>query len=239
MITRNELKYIKSLKLKKNRQKENLFVIEGLKNVTEAIHSGLEIRFLLSTEKYRDHFNKFNHSVISVPEMNGISTLKNNSSSLAVAKIPERNIDQLDQSQHIFVLDGVSDPGNLGTIVRSLDWFGYSQLICSHDCSDFYNTKAITATMGSFTRIQPIYVDLKRYLQAVKIPIYGMLMEGEELSTLDIQESSIFVLGSESHGIRPEILEYVEKPITIRRFGNAESLNVAMATTILLHHLRS
>jgi TrmH family RNA methyltransferase len=237
MITRNELKFIKALQQKKNRVAEGLFLVEGLKNVNELLKSSYQIDKILVSSRYKDKIDHAKAIEVKEKDLDYVSSLKSNSSCVAVVRKPHPSA--LDFSKHIVVLDGVSDPGNLGTIIRTMDWFGFSQLVCSDDSAEFYNPKTIASTMGSFTRIIPLYLPLDDFFKQNTNPTYGMLLDGQTISGLDTKSPSVFVMGSESHGIRKEFISRIDHPITIPGNGKAESLNVAIATAILLHHLSS
>lgn len=237
MISRNELKFIKSLQQKKNRTAEGLFLVEGLKNVIELLDSSYEIERVLVSERYKDTLHYENAIVIKEKDLNYVTSLKSNTTCLAVVKKPVTR--PLDYSKHIMVLDGISDPGNLGTIVRTMDWFGFSQLVCSEDCAEFFNPKTIAATMGSFTRIIPSYMPLDEFFEQNNNSVFGMVLEGTNVSELEVSLPSVFVAGSESHGIRQQVIDRLDHAITIKGTGQAESLNVAIATSILLFRLSS
>ncbi|MCZ6901068.1 MAG: RNA methyltransferase [Bacteroidetes bacterium] len=237
MISKNELKYIKSLKLKKYRAREKKFLVEGIKNVSELVKSDFELDNIFCTREYT-HLISQPHQIVSKDQLKSVSSLKTNESCLAVAKIKSFQNETVNFSDHVIVLDHVGDPGNLGTIIRSLDWFGFSQIICSTDSADFYNPKTISASMGSFTRVHPIYTDLHTLLKDSQESIYGLMLKGTPLQDAGISKPSIFILGSESHGISHSISKLVQNEITIPGKGAAESLNVAVSTTVLLYHLR-
>ncbi len=237
MISRNELKFIKSLKLKKNRNSEKLFTVEGVKNVLELLNSDFEIKSLYVTDQYKDIFHDHNFSLLSKSDLISISSFKNNETCLAVASQKQPKPLQLGLKSSVIALDGVSDPGNLGTIIRTMDWFGIDNLICSMDTADFYNHKTIVSTMGSFTRVIPEYCDLVETIRKLDLPVYGLSLDGQPLSKSIIVKPSIFVMGSESHGIRKPVSEVIQKPIKIEGGGKAESLNVAIATSILLYNI--
>jgi TrmH family RNA methyltransferase len=237
MISRNELKFIKSLKLKKNRNNEKLFTVEGVKNVLELLTSDFEIKSLYVTDKYKDIFHNQNYSLISRSDLISISSFKNNETCLAVVKQKKPNPLTSGIKSSVIALDGVSDPGNLGTIIRTMDWFGINNLICSMDTADFYNHKTIVSTMGSFTRVIPRYCDLVDTIAKLDLPVYGLSLDGEPLSRTNIVKPSIFVMGSESHGIRKPVSKVIQNPVKIEGGGNAESLNVAIATSILLYNI--
>lgn len=243
MPTKNDLKFIKSLRLKKYRIQEKQYVIEGRKSIEEALRAKMKVSKLLLTETYYSELKQQNllghqpYEIVTQRILESISSFQSNDSGAGILpilpmRVPDRN------GVHI-VLDGVRDPGNLGTIIRSVDWFGFDTLICSPDCADFFNPKTISATMGSFTRIQPIYLELEQYLSEFShLPVFGMALGGESLESTVLLKDAIYVLGSESHGIRSQLLPSIHHQIAISQFGQAESLNVAMATSILLYTLR-
>ncbi|MFY0685583.1 MAG: RNA methyltransferase [Cyclobacteriaceae bacterium] len=235
-VSKNELKLIKSLKLKKFRTRENLFLIEGIKNVNEVISSDFEIVMICATLSAAE-FISSDVSIISDKKLNEVSTLSTNQDCIAVAKIKQYGTHEIDFQKPVIALDGVGDPGNVGTIVRALDWFGYSHVLCSHDCADFYNPKTIASSMGSFTRIKPVYTDLVSYLTSFTGRVMAMDLEGEPLSQEKSRDQTIYVMGSESHGLSAELKKTIDRNITIQGSGGAESLNVAMATSMLLYQL--
>ena len=239
MITKNELKTIKSLKIKKFRLQEGKFLVEGLKNVLELLNSEFEVTNLLCTDECKSNFTNLPYEVVSSNQLNSISTLTNNTTCIAVAKIMPFDEEQIDTSDHVIAFDGISDPGNLGTIMRSLDWFGFKQFVCTLDTTDFYNPKTIAASMGSFSRIRGIYLEIQDFVSTWKGPKYQLTLEGDDISKMKFSEPSLFVLGSESQGVSPKVAQSIGDKLTIPKYGNGESLNVAMATTILLHSLRT
>ena len=156
---------------------------------------------------------------------------------LAVARIPEQK--PLASKGMVLALDGIANPGNMGTIIRTAEWFGIRQVVCSKDCVELWNPKVIQATMGSVFRMQVTYTDLERFLEDTKTAgkaIYGALLEGTNLFRMTSWEEGVIVIGSESHGIRPGVLPYITHPITIPRAAGSvtESLNASMATGIIL-----
>jgi TrmH family RNA methyltransferase len=238
MISKSEMKAIKRLKLKKYRIKDELFVVEGVKNIKELLTSRFELVSLYCLPELSTNFSDTKYTEANEDQLQAITSFATQQGCLAVAKISNVKVqDYTALDHHLILLDGVSDPGNLGTIIRTLDWFGYSQLICSSDCADCYNPKTISATMGSFTRVNVVYVDLISLIQKFKGDVYGMSLNGQSLNSLTPSGHSAFVLGSESHGIRPELLGYITNQITIAKHGQAESLNVGIAAGILLHRL--
>ncbi|MDW3191710.1 MAG: RNA methyltransferase [Cytophagales bacterium] len=243
MVTKSSLKFIKSLKLKKYRQQEKYYVIEGRKGIEEALKSGLPIEQVIGTESFGIWLEKnalltdVSFESVNQRTLEGISSFQSNNTGVAVAPIIDH---ELQEEGPRIILDGVRDPGNLGTIIRSMDWFGFKTLICSPDCADCYNPKTLAATMGSFTRLVPHYMNLESYLSdRPELPVYGMLLGGKPMEGMPLPEEAAYLLGSESHGIREPLLPFVKNKIAITQFGGAESLNVAMATTILLYAMRA
>jgi TrmH family RNA methyltransferase len=242
MVSKNELKFIKSLKVKKYRLRERRFIVEGTKNVLELINSKYKIDLLLVSEgfrlQYESYLNNLKFEIVSEKVLASIGSFKSNNTCLAVAYFLDDNDQKIDLNEQIFCLDGVSDPGNFGTIIRTLDWFGFKQIVCSDSCAELHNPKVISSSMGSFTRMKVVYTDLKEFVGKSNLPLYGADMNGENLYTSKIKSPSIVVMGSESHGISPEIKEKLNYGITIPQVGKAESLNVGIATGIIASYLR-
>ncbi len=242
MFSKNEQKFVKSLKVKKYRTREKLFLVEGSKNVLELLKSDFKIEFLLGTQEFFASYisrQDIRKEVVKVDLLEQLGTFKSNSTCLAVAHF--RKDANKDNSLNTvqFALDNVGDPGNLGTIIRTLDWFGYNELICSLDCAEFYHPKVIASTMGSFTRVTVRYVDMSEYLAKVNVPIYAADMDGKNIYKSSISSPSIMLMGSESNGISNNSKKYVTDYIAIPRIGNAESLNVGVATGIIAGYLRN
>lgn len=230
MISNKEKKYIKSLQIKKYRQQHQAFLVEGWKSVEELLESNYEIELLFVSEKYQ---NSCNGVVLSSKEINDISSLSNNKDAVAVVKMPTNKI-KIKQNQPIFIFDGIQDPGNLGTIVRTADWLGYSNIICSTDSVDFYNPKVISSTKGSFLRVIPLYIDLIEYLKEnVGNKIVLADLGGTDYKKSNLDNNSIIVFGGESLGVREDIRQNFKERITIPKRGEAESLNVAMSFGII------
>jgi TrmH family RNA methyltransferase len=132
------------------------------------------------------------------------------------------------------VLDDIRDPGNLGTMIRTADWYGVKHIIASEESADFYNPKVLSATMGSFCRVQVFYTDIESYLRMVRRPVYGTFLDGLDVHQVNFKEGGLIVIGNESNGISQSIEKLVTQKITIPRYGNAESLNAAIATGVIL-----
>ncbi|KYN83153.1 RNA methyltransferase [Vibrio cidicii] len=240
MISKNQLKLLRALGQKKQRKAQGLFLVQGEKNVLELAKSTLAVQQIFATEEFLAQNGKelasFECIEASLDDLTKASTLVSNNAAIAVVEIPRVEI-PLAQGLMI-ALDGVSDPGNLGTIIRVADWYGIKHIVASSDCADPYNPKTISATMGSFGRVQVSLVDLPSYLQQSNLPIYGAFLEGKSVHKTDFAAQGILLMGSESHGIREQASKFVTDKITIPAFGGAESLNVAMATGIILDNMR-
>ena len=239
IATKSEIKFVKSLKLKKNRVKENKFIVEGLKNVQELLKSKYDVLELFCTTTYVKLFNNYGCKLISPEELSNMGNFTTNNACLAIAKCMKVDSDQFSKEQRIIILDGIANPGNLGTIIRALDWFGFKYLICSKNCADFHNPKTLSASMGSFTRVAALYVDLDDYLDNFSGDLYGLDLVGKSLDSFSSPNRCGFILGNETHGISPSILPLLKDRLTIKKYGSAESLNVAMSANILLYQLRS
>ena len=239
MLSKNEHKLITSLQRKKYRIQHQLFVAEGIKVVNEFLNSNLQIQKLFCVEDYYQAISKYKPELISEKELLKLSSLSTPNKVIGVFKIPQNDI--LQTKGLIVALDAINDPGNLGTIIRLCDWFGVSQLVCSTDTVDCYNSKVVQASMGSLARTSIVYTDLKNYLSNAEIPIYGAVMNGKNVNDTELEKNGILVMGNESNGISPEIEKLLNHKITIPRFSKnntPESLNVATATAVLLNEFR-
>jgi TrmH family RNA methyltransferase len=238
MLSKAQISLITSLQHKKFRTAHGLFIVEGIKSVTEFVHSSYKIQKIFATDQACAKLLKIPQSikpiVLSENDFNKISALKSPQGALALIEIPERqhfDIESL-KNKHTLVLDGVQDPGNLGTIIRTAEWFGIQQIICSKDTVDAYNPKVVQATMGSLARLKLHYTAIEELIQQQEIPTYGALLEGKSIYDVDFGKQGLIVMGNEGNGIRPELIPAIKTAVTIPRIGLAESLNVAVATTI-------
>ncbi len=213
-------------------------MVEGNKIICELFNSDIKIKEIYSTDPQKLGRTDIPVTHISENELKKISFLKNPKDSVAVCYlVPEEKAGDKDIQ---LVLDGIQDPGNLGTIIRLADWFGIEQIICSEDTVDFYNPKVIQATMGSFIRVNTVYTNLIEYLSETKNINIGTDMEGESIYTFQRPEKINLILGNEGNGMRPETEKLLQKSISIPRFGKSrstESLNVSMAAGIILGQL--
>lgn len=240
MLTAHTIKILQSLDKKKFRQKYNLFLVEGNKIICELFNSNFKIKEIFSTDPQKLDRTDIPVTHISENELKKISFLQNPKDSVAVCYL--KTEEQFEDQNIQLVLDGIQDPGNLGTIIRLADWFGIEQIICSEDTVDFYNPKVIMASMGSFTRVNLVYTNLVEYLSNTENVNIGTDMEGENIYTFKKPEKINLILGNEGNGMRPETEKLLRKSISIPRFGKSqstESLNVSMAAGIILGQLFS
>ncbi len=240
MISKNQLKLLRALGQKKQRKALGLFLVQGEKNVLELANSTLKVKQVFATagflQQHAVELAGYECIEASLDDLTKASTLVSNNAAIAVVEIPA--IETPKAQGLMIALDGVSDPGNLGTIIRVADWYGIKHIVASSDCADPYNPKTISATMGSFGRVQVSLVDLPSYLEQANLPIYGAFLEGESVHNTTFSAQGILLMGSESHGVREQASKFVTDKITIPAFGGAESLNVAMATGIILDNIR-
>ncbi len=215
-------------------------MVEGNKIICELFNSNIKVKEILSTDPQKLDRTDIPITHISENELKKISFLKTPKDSVAVCYLAEE--EPWADKKIQLVLDGIQDPGNLGTIIRLADWFGIEQIICSEDTVDVYNPKVIQATMGSFTRVNMVYTDLVGYLSQTENINVGTDMDGENIYTFEKPEKINLILGNEGNGMRPETESLLQKCISIPRFGKSqstESLNVSMAAGIILGQLFS
>ena len=177
---------------------------------------------------------------ITTSDLSKISALTAPQHTLALVKFPEYSMltTEMLKGSFTFALDGIQDPGNLGTIIRTVDWFGMTRLICSEDTVDVYNSKVVQATMGSLSRVRVQYTALDQFLQQREVPVFGALLNGKSIYETNFGNEGIVFLGNEGNGLRPEILSQIRHSVTIPRFGAAESLNVAVTASIFCSEMR-
>ena len=239
MVSKNQIKLISGLHQKKQRFVNQLFFAEGVKVIQELLQSNFELEHLYTTLNDFQEVQTSKRTLINDQELKKISALTTPNSCLAVFKMPVEN--EINNNGLILALDDIRDPGNLGTILRLCDWFGIKQIVCSKETVDIYNPKVVQATMGSITRVNVNYVDLKTYLSQTKLPVFGTFMDGETIYKKNLPENGIIIMGNEANGISAEIEKTVTTRLTIPRFGElqkTESLNVATATAIILSEFK-
>ncbi len=239
MVSKNQKKLIKSLYQKKYRKQHQLFVVEGKKVIKELLDAGMAIQSLYTLDSEIFEVSDELVHIVSQEELKQISFLTTPQAALAVFSIPETL--SINTDHMILALDDVRDPGNLGTIIRLCDWFGIRDLVCSKQTVDCYNPKVIQATMGSITRVNINYLDLKEFLINQKKNIYGTFMNGDNIYATELPANGIIIMGNEANGISEEIENLITDRLTIPRFGidqKTESLNVATATAIVLSEFK-
>jgi len=238
MLSRSESKYIQTLSHKKQRDAESLFVVEGQKLAEEVLNSHFNIKKIYALQSWANENKTIENTVIvDEDELQKISNLQAANEVLMLVEMPEENVLLKFENTITLALDGIQDPGNFGTIIRIADWFGIKQIICSEDCVELYNPKVIQSTMGSFIRVNISYSKLDECIAKAKVPVYGALLNGKDVTKIDKLKQGILIIGNESKGIREPILKHINNAISIKRIGGAESLNAAVATGIILSHI--
>ena len=237
MLTKNQIKLITSLKQKKFRTQHQLFVVEGVKVVQEFLNSNYDLDAIFAVD---DRFSQYNQKFIKVDseELAKISGFSTPNKVLATFKIPSALA--VDWSALVVALDGINDPGNLGTIIRLCDWFGIENLVCSETTVDCYNPKVVQASMGSHTRVNISYLDLTKNLPTTS-NCMGTFMDGDSIYEQNLPKTGVIVLGNEANGISEEVEALMQTRLSIPRFGKVkqtESLNVANAAAIILSEFK-
>ena len=243
MLSKSKIKIVKSLKYKKNRINSKLFLVEGIKGIREVLNSDYNTLFtILSQNAYDDLDKKFiDDNVFVHPEkdIKKLSSLKNNYSGIAVVEVKKNNINNLNYTDLTIALDHISDPGNLGTIIRIADWYNIKNIICSKNSVDFYNPKVIQASMGSFTRVNTYYTDLDNILKSNKAKVFGTSVEGKNINKFSNAKNGIIVFGNEANGISIKLKKNIDNWLSIKKYGDADSLNVSVSVGIILNEIIS
>lgn len=250
MLSKSQIRLITSLQYKKFRKQHGLFVVEGAKSVAEFIQSDYQVQQLFATAGSFAKMDKIPQNIkfveISEAELKKISNLQTPQGVLATVSIPVteeggKNV-VIDPNSlagdFTLVLDDVQDPGNLGTIIRTADWFGISRIICSPGSVDVYNPKAVQASMGSLSRMRVIYADLPVLIFKTQLPVFGAMLEGTSIYRTKFGREGLIILGNEGNGISPEVADLIQHPVTIPRIGRAESLNVAISAAIFCSEVK-
>ena len=240
VISKNRIKFVQSLHRKKYRQRYRQFTVEGEKSVLELLHSSIKVVTIFTTAQWaNDHVSGGAYDVVicEQDDLKPISFFATPSPVVAVAEMPELALNLPEKGAWYLALDGINDPGNLGTLIRIADWYGISSIYCSEDTVDTFNPKTISSSMGSFTRVNVYHGNLPEYLSTNGLPIYLTEMSGTPIDTLSNLEPGAIVIGSEAHGVREELRELPVTSISIRRIGGAESLNASVAAGIICDRL--
>ena len=233
MITNSELKYIKKLGRKKYRNLYSHFVVEGEKVFQDFLNSNIPIFKSYSTKQINSQSNK----IVTDNCMKRMTFLKTPSNVLGIFSTPKKKTAPINMK--VLVLDNVSDPGNLGSIIRLCDWFGFENIVCSKKTVDCYNPKVIQSSMGSVARVNIFYEDLSSYLSRVKIPVYGTFLNGEFVHKVNFPNEFVLIFGNESNGISKSIIKLLSHKITIPKASKSvvDSLNVTSAAAIIMNEI--
>ncbi len=242
MISKNELKFLCSLQQKKYRREHQMFIVEGTKSVAEVLQSDFVVKKVYATlawmEEHKDVFS-CPISMLTEKECERVSSLQTTPEIFALVEMKEQN--EIIFSDKCLVLDDIKDAGNLGTLIRTADWFGIKTIVCSEQTVELYNPKTIQASMGSFTHVHVFYTDLKSFLHTISKShtIYGTFMEGNELNKVCFSSKSVVIIGNESKGISSELASFVQEKIYIARKADhtMDSLNAAIATAVVCYEL--
>jgi TrmH family RNA methyltransferase len=237
-LTKEETRMVQSLHTKKGRDTHGCFVAEGGKIVAEILESPLLVQTIYHTGQFvLPRPTAAEVKMVDAEALQKISALTTAQQVVAVVRMPEPAPPAINHGWTL-ALDGIQNPGNLGALLRLADWFGIQQMVASPDTADLYNPKVIQGSMGSFLRTQMVYTQLDQWLADCGRTVYGALLNGTELQQVAApKQAGVLLIGNEGAGIRPALLPLIQQPITIRRKGQAESLNAAVAAGILLQHL--
>lgn len=246
MISKNKIKYIRSLELKKNRNKEGKFVAEGFKVVDDLLALQPADLIVATQEWLHGKHLADQTEVVEVTEeeLKKVSFLQHPQQVLAVFKQATSGDYSINTNELNLALDGVQDPGNLGTIIRIADWFGITHIYCSQDTADVYNPKVVQATMGSIARVKVEYGNLLALVESLPadVPVYGTLLDGDNIYQQTLENRGLIVMGNEGKGISPALAKKVNRRLLIPNFpegrATADSLNVAIATAITCSEFR-
>ncbi len=241
MLSKSQIRFITALKQKKYRKEHGAFIVEGAKSVREFIASDYQVHSIYCTPDTLAKMGKIPQNIqlfeISSDDLLKISNLTTPQGVLAVVAIPNQPAEDSASTGFTIVLDDVQDPGNLGTIIRTADWFGIKKIVCSIGSVDAYNPKTVQATMGSLSRMQIEYHDLSSWFAHSNLPVYGALLDGTSIYEVDFKDQGFILLGNEGSGISQELQTFITESVTIPRGGNAESLNVAISAAIFCSEL--
>ncbi len=248
-LSKIKIKYIRSLKDKKNRLESGVFVAEGVKLVLDLINNKMTCQFVAALPEVVEknpELKSIELYIASAEELQKASALKTPPSIIGIFYIPKINIESINFDNNLtLVLDDIQDPGNLGTILRIADWFGIENIVCSENTVDVYNTKTVQATMGAIARVKTHYTNLVSFLKLHShLPVYGTFLEGKNVyKQQNLSKSGFIVMGNEGNGISPEVSKLVSEKLLIPSFPaereqTSESLNVAVATAIICSEFR-
>ena len=244
MISKNQIKYVHQLELKKFRKQEGLFIAEGHKVVGDLLAAGFRPTQLFATAEWQAPAGFVEVTQVTNDELSRLSLQQHPQQVLALFPIPEAQpqISNL-KSQISILLDNIQDPGNLGTIIRIADWFGIDTIFCSTGTVDAWNPKVVQATMGSIARVRIIYIDAQQLFDSLPAdyPVYGTFLDGENIYTQELSPNGLIVMGNEGNGISDAVRARISRCLLIPDFhrgDTADSLNVAIATAITCSEFR-
>ena len=223
--------------MKKYRKREGVFVAEGPKVVGDLLRAGFCARCLYATQGWEWERQELPCQEVTEDELRKISFLQHPQQVLGVFETPVAQ--QVPSTPLSLALDGVQDPGNLGTIIRIADWFGIGTVYCSEDTADAWNPKVVQATMGSIARVNVVYTDLEKLIQDAQVPVYGTLLDGKNMYEQELTKEGIIIMGNEGNGISERIRKLITRRLLIPQYHvGAESLNVAIATAVVCAEFR-
>ena len=244
MLSKSQISFVNALHQKKHRKEQNLFIAEGSKSIIEFTQSNYIVNTIFHTSEATTKLYNLSQKVklqeVSESELKKISTLTSPHDALALIQIPERTntVQESFTGKFVLVLDGIQDPGNLGTIIRTADWFGFSDIICSTDTVDAYNPKVVQASMGSLSRISVYHADLNEFFANANMTIFGALLDGRSVYETNFGKEGYIILGNEGNGISEKVKALINTAVTIPKFGGAESLNVAISAAIICSEIK-
>ncbi len=245
MISKNLIKEIRQLEQRKHRRREELFVAEGPKVVGDLLRSGFEPHVLVATDEWSPNHSPRQNGAdsgllcrVSDDELRRVSFLQHPQQVLGVFHIPQQGEPPAPAGDRLaLALDGVQDPGNVGTIIRLADWFGIDTIYCSEETADAWNPKVVQATMGSIARVRLYYTDITKLLQQTRCAVMGTVLDGENIYEQQLPQGGIIVMGNEGNGISQPVRNLLTHRLLIPTFHQGpdrpESLNVAIATAIV------
>ena len=242
MLTKSRSRLIRSLHEKKHRNELGLFLVEGGKCVKELMRSDFLIDHMLVTKEFHaansNDLADVAHDVCGKHDLQSLGTLQSNDAAIAVVHQKANVSFEIGDDEMAIALDDIRDPSNLGSIIRIADWYGIKKIVASESTVDRYNSKAVSATKGSFTRVRMFYTDLEKFLMGARVPVLGTFLVGEDVHTFDFPTAGVLVMGNESNGISTEAARWIHTRLTIPSFGATESLNVAIASAVVLDNWR-
>ncbi len=234
-ITKSDIKYIKQLQQKKYRKQYGVFVVEGWKSIKDFIKAGYFPQKIYAAKQPDNLLNTEIVEIITGKQLKQISSLQHPKDALAVFKT--QTSETLPSNGLILALDDLQDPGNLGTIIRTADWFGVRQIVCSKNTVDCFNPKVVQATMGALANVSIVYTELTVFLKQINLPVYGTFLDGKNIYKSSFPQEAVIVIGNEGNGIKPIIANLTTHRINIPKSHDAiaESLNASIATAVVLN----